>query len=133
MGRRGSSWSWIQTTDLPIGARLKSTAQGWPMARYIESGGAWFVRSHTIEYLRQALLGDRIAVCTWVGSMEERTSLRNTVFLRTAARRQILVRAQTLWTFVDTGRGRSMPVSQDVRQAFEVVASEEEALAAAGL
>ncbi len=36
-----------------------STAQGWPMERYLKSGASWFVRSHSIEYLRPALLWRR--------------------------------------------------------------------------
>ena len=59
-----------------------STAQGWPMERYLNSGASWYVRSHFIEYLRPALLGDEIAVCTWVAAMTERESPRRTLFLR---------------------------------------------------
>jgi acyl-CoA thioester hydrolase len=109
-----------------------STAQGWPLERYLEGGGAWYVRSHFIEYLRPALAGDLIAVCTWVGAMDERTSPRRTLFLRKGGRRQILARAETQWTFVNTKRGRSMPVPDEVRQSFEIVGSEEEALREAG-
>ncbi len=109
-----------------------STAQGWPMERYLKSGGAWYVRSHFIEYLRPALLGDRIAICTWVAGMDERTSPRRTLFLRSGGRRQILARAETQWTFVDMKRGRSIAIPDEVREAFEIVASEEEALREAG-
>jgi acyl-CoA thioester hydrolase len=31
-----------------------SAAAGWPMARYVELGAGWVVRSHFIEYLRPA-------------------------------------------------------------------------------
>jgi acyl-CoA thioester hydrolase len=109
-----------------------STAQGWPMERYLKGGGAWYVRSHFIEYLRPAMLGDRIVLCTWVSGMEERTSPRRFVFLRGGGRRQILARAETSWAFVDMKRGRSVPVPEEVRHAFEIVESEEEALREAG-
>ena len=36
-----------------------SAAQGWPLERYLSCGLSWYVRSHLIEYLRPALLGDR--------------------------------------------------------------------------
>ena len=65
-----------------------STAQGWPMERYLNSGASWYVRSHFIEYLRPALLGDEITICTWLAGMTERVSPRRTVFLRNASRRQ---------------------------------------------
>ena len=105
-----------------------STAQGWPMDRYLKSGCSWYVRSHFIEYLRPALRDDEITICTWVAAMAERDSPRRTVFMRNAGRRQILARAETLWTFVDVQRGRAIPIPDEVRTAFEIVESEEEAL-----
>jgi acyl-CoA thioester hydrolase len=105
-----------------------SSAQGWPMERYLKSGGAWYVRSHFIEYLRPAMLGDRLIICTWVAAMDERTSPRRTLFLRNAGRRQILARAETLWTFVDMKRGRAIQIPDEVRHAFEIVETEDEAL-----
>jgi acyl-CoA thioester hydrolase len=110
-----------------------SAAQGWPMERYLQSGAAWYVRTHFIEYLRPAMLGDRIALCTWVAAMDERTSPRRTLFVRNAGRRQILARAETLWTFVDMKRGRAVQIPDEVRHAFEIVGTEEEALREAGL
>ena len=41
-----------------------SCLQGWPMARYLEQGASWYVKSHLIEYLRPALLGEDILICT---------------------------------------------------------------------
>ena len=109
-----------------------SSAQGWPMERYLNSGASWYVSSHFIEYLRPALLGDEITVYTWVAAMTERNSPRRTLFLRNASRRQILARAETQWTFVDIRRGRSIPIPDGVRSAFEIVETEEEALREAG-
>ncbi len=109
-----------------------SSAQGWPMERYLDSGGSWYVRSHFIEYLRPAQLGDEIAVCTWVAAMTERESPRRTLFLRNASRRQILARAETQYTFVDIRRGRAMAIPDEVRSAFEIVEAEDEALREAG-
>jgi acyl-CoA thioester hydrolase len=109
-----------------------STAQGWPMERYLTAGMSWYVRSHFIEYLRPVLLGDEIAALTWVAAMTERESPRRTLFLRNAGRRQILARAETKWTFVDIRRGRSVPIPAEVRAAFEIVESEDEALREAG-
>jgi acyl-CoA thioester hydrolase len=105
-----------------------SSAQGWTMERYLTSGASWFVRSHFIEYLRPALLGDEIAAYTWVTAMEGRTSPRRTLFVRIADRRQILAKAETVWAFVDIKTGRSIAVSDEVRSAFEIVNSEDEAL-----
>ncbi len=110
-----------------------SSAQGWPMERYLASGASWWVRSHSIEYLRPARLGDEIAIYTWVTAMEGRASPRRTLFVRASGRRQILARAETVWAFVDIETGRSAPVSDEVRTAFEAVESEDEVYEAAGL
>lgn len=104
-----------------------STLQGWPMARYLEAGASWYVRSHLIEYLRPGLLDDEIRICTWVADMEKRNSLRRTLFLR-AADRSILARAETRWIYVDLNNGRPLPIPDDLRAAFSLVASEAEVL-----
>jgi len=64
-----------------------STAQGWPLLRYLDLGASWYVRSHFVEYLRPGLLGDELRICTWVSGMEKRDSQRHTLFLRDADRR----------------------------------------------
>jgi len=104
-----------------------STAQGWPMARYLETSASWYVRSHLIEYLRPGRLGDAIRVCTWVANMEKRNSLRRTVFLRDADH-SILARAETQWIFVDLKSGRPLIIPDPLRQAFDLVGTEAEAL-----
>lgn len=104
-----------------------STAQGWPMARYLEAAASWYVRSHLIEYLRPAMLGETIRVCTWVASMERRNSLRRTLFLRDADH-AVVARAETRWIFVDLKNGRPLPIPDVVRSAFDVVETEAEAL-----
>lgn len=110
-----------------------SSAQGWPMQRYLDAGASWYVRSHTIEYLRPAMPRDEIAVFTWIAGLGERTSPRRTVFVRRGERPHILARAETLWTFVNLATGRSIPIHENVRSAFEVVESEDEVFEAAGL
>ncbi len=106
-----------------------STAQGWSMERYLQSGASWYVRSHFIEYLRPALLGDDLLVCTWISDMQERSSPRQTLFLR-ASDRQILARAETQWIFVNLRNGRPIPIPEELRSAFEIVESEDEVLRA---
>jgi acyl-CoA thioester hydrolase len=104
-----------------------STAQGWPMARYLEISASWYVRSHLIEYLRPAMLGDEIRVCTWVASMARRNSLRRTLFLRDADH-AVVAQAETQWIFVDLKNGRPLPIPDDVRSAFDVIESADEVL-----
>lgn len=97
------------------------------MERYLKSGASWYVRSHFIEYLRPALLGDDLQVCTWISDMQERSSPRQTLFLRVSDRR-ILARAETQWIFVNLKNGRPVAIPEALRTAFEIVKSEEEVL-----
>jgi acyl-CoA thioester hydrolase len=110
-----------------------SAAQGWPMERYFDVGASWYVRSHSIEYLRPAMLHDDIAVYTWIAGLSERASPRRTLFVRRAERPHILVKAETLWTFVNLATGRSIPIRDDVRAAFDIVDHDDDVLREAGL
>jgi len=102
-----------------------STAQGWPMERYLQCGTSWYVRSHFIEYLRPGFLGDRLTVCTWVAGMSERSSPRRTLFLRESDK-QILARAETQWICVNLKNGRPVPIPAELRAAFDLVEDDEE-------
>ena len=105
-----------------------STALGWPLERYLASGASWYVKTHFIDYLRPAELGDTLLACTWVSAMNERSSPRHTLFLRESDH-QIVARAETLWIYVSLKSGRPLPIAADVRAAFPLVDSETAALA----
>jgi acyl-CoA thioester hydrolase len=117
---------WMQEAAIEHSAR-----QGWPMARYLELGASWYVKSHFIEYLRPARLEDEILACTWIAGMDSRSSPRKTVFLRRTDRR-MLARAQTQWIFVDLASGRPRVIPEALRAAFMIVASEDAALEEVG-
>ena len=113
---------WLQ--DIAID---HTSAQGWPMARYIESGSSWYVKSHFIEYLAPAFLNDEILICTWVAGKTERSSPRRTLFLG-ADNRQILARAETQWIFVSLRNGRPVTIPEELRTAFEIIETENEVI-----
>ena len=68
---------WMQSAAL-----AHSAAQGWPVEAYAALGCGWVVRSHFIEYLAPALLGDTILIRTWVADMGKVTSRRRFLILR---------------------------------------------------
>jgi acyl-CoA thioester hydrolase len=113
---------WMQEAAIEHSAR-----QGWPMARYLELGASWYVKSHFIEYLSPALLANEILACTWIAGMESRVSPRKTLFLRRADRR-VLARAETRWIFVDLASERPRTIPEALRTAFAIIASEDAAL-----
>ena len=122
---------WMQSAAL-----AHSAAQGWPVEAYAALGCGWVVRSHFIEYLAPALLGDTILIRTWVADMGKVTSRRRFLILRgTDERRQtgdeqqqtgetVLARAETNWAFVDYRTGSPKRIPPEVSRAFEVVADD---------
>jgi acyl-CoA thioester hydrolase len=104
-----------------------SAARGWPLERYQETGTAWVVRSHSIEYLRPAFAGDPLSLVTWVADLRPRSSLRKYLVWRTSDQ-QILAQAETLWVFVEAGTGRARAIPEELRSSFEVVAGQDEVL-----
>lgn len=102
-----------------------STAQGWPMERYLRCGSSWYVKSHYIEYLSPALLGHEILIAPCTLGMTERSSPRRTLFLR-ADDRRILARAETQWIFVSLRNGRPVSIPDELRAVFNIVESEDE-------
>jgi len=105
-----------------------TAAQGWPVARYVEAGAGWVVRSHAIEYLRPAFAGETIALATWVAAMTRTRSTRKYAFYRPADD-ALLAQAQTLWVYVDFRTGRLIRIPDDMQAAFEVVPADADALA----
>jgi acyl-CoA thioester hydrolase len=97
-----------------------SAAQGWPLERYMQSGAAWIIRSHSIEYLRPAFAGDSVSLFTWVADMSRSASRRKYLFYR-ARGEDILARAETHWVFVNFASGAPVRIPESLRSAFDVV------------
>ena len=105
--------AWMQEV-----ATAHSAANGWPMERYLETGAAWVVRSHFIEYLRPAFAGDALEIQTWASSLALREVTRKYRFLRA---RQLLARAETKWVYVDIKSGRPKRIPEELLGSFEAV------------
>ena len=115
---------WMQDVALE-----HSAAQGWPLERYVETGTAWVVRSHSIEYLRPAFAGETVTALTWVAHYRRRSSPRRYLFWRESDGR-VLAQAETLWVFVDRESGRPRDIPEEMRAAFAEVPDDDEALQA---
>jgi len=107
--------AWMQ--DIAI---RHSSAQGWPVERYLENGAVWVVRSHFITYRRPAFAGELITLQTWVAEFKQRSSSRRYLVRRTNDQR-VLAEAETVWVYVDRRRGRPQKIPDDLRAAFPVV------------
>lgn len=80
-------------------------------------GLVWVVTRHEIDYKSAAVLGDEVAVRTWVGEAEGLRFDRHTEVLRKADGK-LLARARTVWCPIDAATGRPRRVSPTVRELF---------------
>jgi len=85
-----------------------------------ELGGSWVVRSHHIEYLRPALLDDRIKASTWVVNFSRVRSLRRYQFMRKSDG-VVLAKGKTDWVFIDAKTGRPRSIPDEIKAAFTLV------------
>ena len=106
---------WMQTAAL-----AHSAVQGWPTERYQSLGCGWVVRSHQIEYLQPARLGQELIVRTWVANMRKVTSLRRYRIVRPSDN-VLLAEAATEWAFIHYPTGQLKRIPVEVSSAFEVV------------
>ena len=84
-----------------------------------EAGASWVVRSHRIEYLRPALLGDRIEASTWIVNFSRVRSLRRCQFVRVSDG-AVLAKGETDWVFIDAQTGRPRSIPDEIKAAFTV-------------
>lgn len=108
---------WMQDAAL-----AHSAAQGWPAERYLQIGGGWVARRHTIDYDRPAFEGEAILVRTWVAGFRKVTSVRRYEIVRRESDEEtVIVRGETTWAFVDLQSHRPRRIPDDVASAFEIV------------
>jgi acyl-CoA thioester hydrolase len=81
------------------------------------AGTLWVARSHTIEYLKPAVLGDRLRVVTWVEGFRRVSSVRKYEFIR-GADGVVVARGQTEWVYVDSETGRPRSIPADLQALF---------------
>jgi len=105
--------SWMQAAAI-----AHSSAKGWPVERYERLGAGWVVRSHHIEYLRAAVVADRIEVRTWVAEMKRVSSLRRYEIVRVADDRT-LAKAATDWAFVNYKTGLPARIPEEIIGLFQ--------------
>lgn len=101
-------------------ARAHSEACGFDEAAYAELGQQFIVRRHEIDYLRSAVLGDRIRLTTWIESWRGARSYRRTRIEKVAPGKDpvVLARAMTQWVLIDLESGRPRRIRPELVEAF---------------
>lgn len=80
-------------------------------------GATWVVRTHHVEYLRPAFLGDPILIVTWVATAQKVRSLRRYRFYH-GETQALLAKGETEWIFVDAQTGRPKAIPPEVTECF---------------
>ncbi len=107
---------WMQDAAI----RHARTTGAYQAASFI--GATWVVRTHHVEYLKPAVVGDVITVMTWVADFQKVQSLRKYKFIRVSDQ-AVLVEAQTNWVFINESTGRPMAIPEEIKDAFSIVNS----------
>lgn len=99
-----------------------SAVQGWDAQRHLELGAGWVVRTHRIDYLQSAFLGDRLTVRTWVSGFKKISSHRCYHIVRHEEQGEtLLVSAETKWAFVDYKTNEPVRIPKEIADSFQVV------------
>jgi acyl-CoA thioester hydrolase len=112
---------WVQDV-----ATAHSRAIGYDIEDYRRLGAVFVIRRHEIDYLRSAMLGDRIVLRTWIDTWKAVSSVRMTSIVRVGgpgdapgeASDVELARARTTWAFVSTDNGRPVRIPPELRDRF---------------
>ncbi len=83
-------------------------------------GATWVVRSHHVEYLSPAFVGEALEAHTWVADVRRVRSLRRYEFLRKADGK-LIARGETDWVFVDAQTGRPLAIPAEVSRLFSLL------------
>lgn len=112
-------------------ARRGSADAGWPTERYFQEGlGAWVVRKHWIEYLRDCKLGDTVEIYTWVQDFHLSVSLRRYAM---KVNGKLCCVAATEWVYIDLKTRRTSELPEAVLNCFQTVADDDERLKQYGI
>ena len=105
---------WMQD----VAVRHYESMGGIPLTQKINA--TWIVRSHRIDYLCPAFLGDEIEARTWVVNIRRVRSLRRYEFVRITDG-TVLVKGETDWVFMDAKNGRPRAIPNEVRKLFTLL------------
>ena len=102
-----------------------SDTLGWGMKACKDRGLAWVVKSHQIEYLTEALQGDRLIIYTWIHKIDKIRVTRRYKCVR-EDNAKIISTAQTVWVLVDYNTGKPKAIPEDLEELFTLVDEKDE-------
>ncbi len=93
-----------------------STAAGYDGAWYGRAGAMWLIRRSTLDVVRPARAGERLAIRTWVEDFRRVRSHRR--YVVHGADGTPVLEALTDWVYVDADSGRPRRVPRELEAAF---------------
>ena len=79
---------------------------GWPMSRMMDEEGFGIIaRRYRLEYIEPAVMGDTLAVSTYVSNVKRASAVRHNTIHRLRDNK-LLARAHVLWAWLDLKKGR---------------------------
>jgi acyl-CoA thioester hydrolase len=99
-------------------AAAHSASVGLDDAAYLQTRRLFVVREHRIDYLAESRAGDRLQMATWVAWFEKSRSERHALIVREQDDR-VIMRARTIWVYIDMDRRRAVRVPEDVIARFQ--------------
>ncbi|MCU0526750.1 MAG: acyl-CoA thioesterase [Elainella sp. Prado103] len=97
-----------------------SESLGFGPTRYRMLGGSFVMRRVTIDYLRPAFAGDRLALTTWLQEVRGTRALRR-YEIRQADQADLLVTAEALWVWVDLDTMRPKAMPPEILEVFQTL------------
>ena len=85
------------------------------ISKSIEEHYFWVVRSHHIEYLKQAFEGDEVEVRTYVESIRGPFSER---VVKIFKNEEVIVRVKSSWCFLERASQKLKRVPEEIKELF---------------
>ncbi len=82
-------------------------------------GLTWFAKQHTIEYLSQGFMGDKIRVITWVAELTKISTLRKYYIYRRSDK-ILLCKGETRWVMINAQKGKPTKIPQNILDLISV-------------
>jgi acyl-CoA thioester hydrolase len=98
-------------------ADAHSSSLGFTVQKFLEDNACFVVRRHEVDYLAPAYLGEELIVDTWITYIKQKKSTRVYNIKRKSDER-ILIRAQTLWVYIDLATGKPIEIPEKIIGPF---------------
>lgn len=97
---------------------------GWPAERMWQEGFAIVARSHHIEYLKPAFLGEQLEILTWLSPFN-RTNVVRHYLIRRELDGELLTQVNSRYVWVDLDTGHPIRIPEKIKRDFASNVSEE--------